>query len=64
MNFTFIEALAYCKRFNDEKSKNFLEYIMLKYFNNNNIFMKISDAAPILEAGDLEMLIPIAESVE
>jgi UDP-N-acetylglucosamine pyrophosphorylase len=64
MNFTFIEALAYYKRFDDEKSKNFLEYIMLKYFNNNNIFMKISDATPFLDAGDLEMLIPIAESVE
>ena len=64
MNFTFIEAMAYCSRFNDNKSKKFLEYIMLKYFNDKNIFMKISEAAPFLEKGDLEILIPIAESVK
>ena len=62
MNSTFIEVMSYCNKLNDEKSKKFLEYIMLKYFNDQNIFMKISEAAPFLEKGDLEVLIPIAQS--
>ena len=64
MNSTFIEVMSYCSKLNDEKSKNCLDYIMLNYFNDQNIFMKISEAAPFLEKGDLEVLIPIAQSAK
>lgn len=62
MNLTFIEMIAQCKERNDKDSMMFFEYIMLKYFNNNNFFMPIKEAIPFLDSMDLEILLPIIES--
>lgn len=61
MNLTFIEMIAQCKDRNDKESIMFVEYIMLKYFNNNNLFMTMKEAIPFIDSMDLEILMPIIE---
>jgi hypothetical protein len=64
MNSTFIEALAHCNKEKDLNSKNFLEYILSKYFCEERLFMSMKDAIPYLDKGDLEVFIPIVYSIE
>jgi|TARA_B100001094_G_C18195952_1_gene810989 hypothetical protein len=61
MNLTFIEMIAQCKDRSDKESIMFVEYIMLKYFNNNNLFMTMKEAIPFIDPMDLEILMPIIE---
>lgn len=61
MNLTFIEMIAQCKERNDKESIMFVEYIMLKYFNRNNLFMTMKEAIPFIDSMDLEVLMPIIE---
>jgi|TARA_Y100000034_G_scaffold134500_1_gene203101 hypothetical protein len=63
MEGTFLDAMSRYSSTYDFKTIGFLEYILLKYFNNNNIFMPIKDAIPFLEKYDKEQLETIAQEV-
>ena len=64
MDFTFIEALAKCRIINDFKSEVFLEYILLKYFDNNSLLnTTMRDASCFLAQGDLEDFLTAIESL-
>ena len=61
MNNTFLDVMSECSYNDDKKSVCFLNYILLKYFNNKDIFMKLNQALPFLEANDREQLEVIAK---
>tara|TARA_Y100000034_G_C6769147_1_gene343052 strand:+ start:334 stop:531 length:198 start_codon:yes stop_codon:yes gene_type:complete len=63
MDATFGDAIAYYSYSNDNESRLFIEYILLKYFNDKSFFMKMQEAAPYLEKNDKEMLFAIASKV-
>ena len=64
VNFTFIEALAHCRRIRDLESEIFLEYILLKYFDNNSLLtMTMKEASLFLANGDLDDLLLVTKSL-
>jgi hypothetical protein len=64
MDATFGDAIAYYSYSDDNESRLFIEYILLKYFNTQSFFMKMQEAAPYLEKDDKEMLFKIANKVK
>lgn len=60
MNSTILDVMSHCSYNDDKKSITFLNYILLKYFSNNDIFMKINQVLPFLEKNDREQLKMIA----
>jgi hypothetical protein len=64
MEATFGDAIAYYSYSNDKESKLFIEYILLKYFNDGSFFMKLQEAGPFLEEYDKQKLLSIASKVE
>jgi len=63
MNKTFIDAMSHLNNYKDKESIMFLEYVLIKYFNDRKFFMPIKDAIPFLEKNDREQLTLIMEGV-
>ena len=63
MDKTFIDAMSYLTTEQDSKSVSFLSYILKKYFNNQNCFMKLKEATPFLEKNDEEQLQQIVRDI-
>jgi hypothetical protein len=61
MNLTFIDVIAQCQKQQDIESKMFVEYILLKYFNNSNFFMTMREAIPFVDPKDRDTLLSIIE---
>lgn len=60
---TFIDALSHLSSEDDGESVQFLEYVLIKYFDKNNFFMLTSDAIPFLDHGDKEQMIDILKEI-
>ena len=63
MGKTFIDAISHLTNDKDKESIMFLEYVLIKYFNDQKFFMPIKDAIPFLEKNDREQLTLIMEGV-
>ena len=63
MEKTFIDAMSHLTNYKDKESIMFLEYVLIKYFNDQKFFMPIKDAIPFLEKNDREQLTLIMEGV-
>lgn len=64
MRLTFLDAISYYKTVDDKESILFLEYVLKKYFNDKKIFMKLDEAQPYLEDGDLDRFVVICNTYE
>ena len=63
MTITFGDIISDCYVSNDKESQLFLEYILLKYFNDGTFFTPILDALPLLEALDKDAFVSIISNL-
>jgi hypothetical protein len=60
---TFLDVLSHFRYQNDKSSVEFVKYVMLKYFDEKRMFMKINEAMPFLEESDRDHFIIIMREV-
>jgi len=64
MSITFGDIISDCYVSNDKESQLFLEYILLKYFNDGTFFTPILEALPLLEQKDKETFVSLIASLK
>jgi hypothetical protein len=63
MERNFLDVLSHLKCQNDKPSIEFVRYVMLKYFDEQRIFMPIKEAMPFLEESDRKHFAKIMKEV-
>lgn len=59
MQRNFLELLSSISLNKDLEAEIFIDYILAKYLNNENLFVNIKTAIPLLEESDLEDFLEI-----
>jgi len=59
MQRNFLELLSSISLNKDLEAEIFIDYILAKYLNNENLFVSIKTAIPLLEESDLEDFLEI-----
>lgn len=59
MQRNFLELLSAISLNKDLEAEIFIDYILAKYLNNENLFVSIKTAIPLLDESDLEDFLEI-----